>query len=164
MDEKRAKLRLEGGFQHSASADAARVAFENGAIRHAAGIEDLKTLFISQEEPGEPFSAVAFFHGGELAAALVSEPYAFVGGRAPYHDTYTQNLYARSPVTARFMEEIRANFGQRIGGCFEGSNLPTHGRTDALHALWRRAAGSRWQRQRERLVSRALSGPHSGRQ
>jgi hypothetical protein len=114
-------------------------------------------LFAALSETRDAFPVVVFFSGAELRAALISEPYALVGGPAPYHDTYCQTLFAPSDVVAGFVEEVRKRFGERLTDCFEGATAPPMGPRQTLRWLWRQVGATRHQRRHERLVARMLS-------
>jgi hypothetical protein len=148
-------------------ADAARVAFAEGTIRDAGGVEELNSLFMCQAEQREPFAIAAFFKGGKLRAALISEPYALVGGPAPYHDTYCQSFFATPQDVASFVDELQKRLGTRMTDRFEGVSLPPQSIWGTLVALWRMVRATGQQRRHERLVAGVLlerSSRSKGRQ
>lgn len=46
---------------------------------------------------------------GQLAVLLATEPWAAVGGPAPYHDSYTYSFYSAEPLDQALLAALRSN-------------------------------------------------------
>ncbi|HEV3343190.1 MAG TPA: alpha/beta fold hydrolase [Pirellulales bacterium] len=70
---------------------------------HLKSLTELTELYASQNEiDHEPPNSMKAFFGDRLVAVEETEPWAAVGGPAPYHDSFTMSFYTAEERTAEF--------------------------------------------------------------
>ena len=104
---------LEIAFDAASATEAEVLLLDGGETKRVSDVAALKRLFTSLPEPTEPFPEVLFVAGTSPTAALISEPYAHVGGPSPYHDTYTVSLFADDDCCRRFVAALEAAAGTK---------------------------------------------------
>jgi hypothetical protein len=83
-------------------------------------LDELSAIYAGcPEMERDPPSRMRIYNNGELVAIEDTEPWAYVGGPEPYHDSYTLSLYTAEDQSVAFWrvcEAVSKQSGARITG------------------------------------------------